>query len=334
MKNYDIAIIGCGHLGANLAKYLSKFFSITTFDIEPQSILLENLNIEHKICNVVDFNQLEEMIENPLIVIHTVATNLAKPPTNRLAYEINVKATQNVCEIVSKNQSIKGMILSSSWHVYGEQCLSGIITEDFGYRPDKVEKRAKVYALSKVMQDCITRFFDNKEDGKIYGALRLGTILDKDMSDETAAGKFISKALEGDDVTPYKHSMNRQIFYVSMDDVCKSFKAFIDHIIKNKKNDIDSLEHIFNVAYPQPITIFELANLIIESVKKNSNGSIIPKLSIIKTNEEELEQNIHKTELELDISKIKKVLKVSSLTNPKEVIDEIIKFKLNLLIKD
>ena len=329
MKSTKIAIVGCGFLGTSLAKYLKDFFSVTTFDVFPQPKLLQNYNIEHKICDITNFNQLQEKIETTSIIIHTVATNLANIPSNSLAYDINIKGIQNVCETVSKNESIRGMILCSSWHVYGDQDISGDINEDYGYRPDKVEERAKIYALSKVIQDCIVRFFDKKQDEKIFGAFRLGTILDYNMRNDTAAGKFITKALAGDDVTPYKHSMNKPMFFVSMNDVCKSFKSFIDYILTKDKKNIGDVDHIFNLAYPTPVKIIDLANSIIDSVKKNSNGKILPKLSIVDLGIEETDSQIVEKSAQIDISKIKECLNISSLTKPEDVIDQIIRSRLD-----
>ena len=329
MKSTKIAIVGCGFLGTSLAKYLKDFFSVTTFDVFPQPKLLQNYNIEHKICDVTNFNQLQEKIETTSIIVHTVATNLANIPSNSLAYDINIKGIQNVCETVSKNESIRGMILCSSWHVYGDQDISGDISEDYGYRPDKVEERAKIYVLSKVIQDCIVRFFDKKQDEKIFGAFRLGTILDYNMRNDTAAGKFITKALDGDDVTPYKHSMNKPMFFVSMNDVCKSFKSFIDYILTKDKKNIGNVDHIFNLAYPTPVKIIDLANSIIDSVKKNSNGKILPKLSIVDLGIEETDSQIVEKSTQIDISKINEYLNISSLTKPEDMIDQIIRSRLD-----
>ena len=329
MKSTKIAIVGCGFLGTSLAKYLKDFFSVTTFDVFPQPKLLQNYNIEHKICDVTNFNQLQEKIETTSIIVHTVATNLANIPSNSLAYDINIKGIQNVCETVSKNESIRGMILCSSWHVYGDQDISGDINEDYGYRPDKVEERAKIYALSKVIQDCIVRFFGKKQDEKIFGIFRLGTILDYNMRNGTAAGKFITKALAGDDVTPYKHSMNKPMFFVSMNDVCKSFKSFIDYILTKDKKNIGDVDHIFNLMYPTSMKIIDLANSIIDSVKKNSNGKILPKLSIVDLGIEETDSQIVEKSAQIDISKIKECLNISSLTKPEDVVDQIIRSRLD-----
>jgi len=58
--------------------------------------------------------------------------------------------THNICRAVAEEPNIKGMILAGSWHTIGERELSGIIDEEFGFRPDKVEDRTRLYALSKI----------------------------------------------------------------------------------------------------------------------------------------------------------------------------------------
>ena len=173
------------------------------------------------------------------------------------------------------------------------------------------------------------KIFDKKQDEKIFGAFRLGTILDYNMRNDTAAGKFITKALAGDDITPYKHSMNKPMFFVSMNDVCKSFKSFIDYILTKEKKNIADVDHIFNLAYPTPVKIIDLANSIIDSVKKNSNGKILPKLSIVDLGIEETDSQIYEKSAQIDISKIKECLNISSLTKPEDVVDQIIRSRLD-----
>ena len=59
MKSTKIAIVGCGFLGTSLAKYLKDFFSVTTFDVSPQPKLLQDFNLEHEICDITNFDQLQ-----------------------------------------------------------------------------------------------------------------------------------------------------------------------------------------------------------------------------------------------------------------------------------
>jgi len=62
----------------------------------------------------------------------------------RLGYEVNVIGTQNVCKAVDECKSVKGLILTGTWHTIGEREINGIVDESFGYRPDKVEDRARL----------------------------------------------------------------------------------------------------------------------------------------------------------------------------------------------
>jgi nucleoside-diphosphate-sugar epimerase len=126
--------------------------------------------------------------------------------------------------------------------------------------------------------------------------------------------------------------MNKSMFFISMNDVCKSFKSFIDYILTKDKKNIGDVDHIFNLAYPTPVKIIDLANSIIDSVKKNSNGKILPKLSIVDLGIEEIDSQIqHQVSdmAQIDISKINEYLNISSLTKPEDVIDQIIRSRLD-----
>jgi len=329
MKNYDIAIVGSGFIGSSLAEFLHNSFDVATFDIVQQPEWLSNYNIPHKICDIRNFNQLSKEIGNPSVIIHTAIIQI--PAINEkkdLAYEVNVIGTQNICKIVAENPNIKGIVLTGSWHVFGEQELIGTITEGFGYRPDKVEDRARLYALSKIMQECIVRFYDEKTQDKTFGVVRLATVLGEHMPKETAANLFITKALNGDEITPYRHSMYRPMLYVAIEDVCKAFEKYIKIILETEKTQTNSFHHIVNLGYPEPITILDLANIVKESVIKHSNGKIQPKITIVDKGISELYTLEDKNKIRLDIRKVKEFLKIDRLISPQEAIDEIVKKKL------
>ena len=114
----------------------------------------------------------------------------------RRGFEVNFLGTQNVCRIVDEIPRIKCLILSGSWHTIGERGLKGIIDEEFGFRPDKVEDRARLYALSKMAQGSIVRFYDEMSE-KIFGVIRMGTVLGEGMPEKTAANIFVENVLKG-----------------------------------------------------------------------------------------------------------------------------------------
>jgi len=139
------------------------------------------------------------------------------------------------------------MILASSWHTVGERELKGMINEEFGFRPDKVEDRARLYVLSKIAQESIVRSYDEVSD-KIYGIIRMGTVLAEGMPEKTAANIFMERGLKGEAITPYRYSMHRLMLYVNIGDICQAFEIYAKKILSNEivKSD-NSLAHIVNV---------------------------------------------------------------------------------------
>lgn len=329
MNDYDVAIIGSGFVGTSLAYFLKNTLSVKTFDVLPQSSLLKDSEIPHEIINITDFNSLKQ-IGNPKVIVHSAIIQIPRINEDKnLGYDVNVKGTQNICELVSQNPSIKGMILISSWHTYGEQQLSGILRENIGYRPDMVEDRARLYALSKTIQECLVRFYDEKTPEKIFGALKIGTVLGEGMPKGTAANLFIEKAISGEKLTPYKHSMNRPMLYASIDDICTATKNFVNLIIKQKKTSKNSIDHIMNMAYPHPISVLDLANIISDSVSQQTNGKIKPEISIVDQGLDEIGSSTDKDNIVLDVSKVQKILNLEKLISPQEQIDILIKKKLD-----
>ena len=154
--------------------------------------------------------------------------------------------------------------------------------EEFGFRPDKVENRARLYALSKMAQEATVRFYDEMSD-KIFGVIRMGTVLGVGMPEKTAANIFIERGLKGQSITPYKSSMYRLMLYVDIDDICQSFDLYLEKIFNGKIGKSEnSLSHIVNVYYPEQITILELAQITKTKIEQLSDGKINPPIEIVQ----------------------------------------------------
>jgi len=321
---------GSGFIGYSLAKYFSRKYEVKMLDVKkPQSV---EGTFNYKYCDVRKYEDVEKVLKDVDLVIHTAIVQI--PLINeqkRLGYEVNIVGTQNICKVVDKNPRIKGLILTSSWHTIGEKGLEGVINEEFGFRPDKVEDRAKLYTLSKIAQECIVRFYCEMSN-KPFGIIRMGTVLGEDMPEKTAANIFIKRGLKGESITPYKHSMHRPMLYVDIGDVCKAFEAFTFRILNSTIEDKgDSLANIVNVFYPRPITILQLARIVQEAIIKHSNGKIKPKIEIVKTDQKNLFSENDWMRIKVDISKVVDLLCLNKLKSPEESINDIIKNKLELV---
>jgi len=323
-----IAIIGgAGFIGKSLAKHLSKKFEVKILDVKPIPEDLKGLATYVR-CDIRNYRETTNGLNDVNLVIHTAIVQIPLINENKsLGYKVNVIGTQNVCKAVEENPNVKGLILAGSWHTVGERELKGIIDEEFGFRPDKVEDRARLYALSKIAQESIVRFYDEMSE-KIYGIIRMGTVLGEGMPEKTAANIFIERGLKGESITPYKHSMHRPMLYANIGDICRAFEAYAKKILDNEiEKSGNSLAHIVNVYYPEPITILELAEIVKESIVECTSGKVRTKIEIVDKDIPPLFKEEDKNRIKVDLKKAKKFLGLEKLKSPRESIREIVRLR-------
>lgn len=328
---HKIGIVGgAGYIGSALSEYMCNTFRVRVIDKSLPPSNLKN-KVEYQECDIRDYDELKRGLKDIDFVIHTAIVQI--PLINearKLGYEVNFLGTQNVCKTVDESPSIKGMILSGTWHVFGEQDLSGLIDEAFGFRPDKVEERARLYCLSKIAQECIVRIF-NESSSKVYTIIRMGTVLGEGMPEKTAANIFIEKGLKGEPLTPYKHSMHRPMLYVDIKDVCKAYKRLLERIMEGSRQNHkrNSLDNVINLFWPKPLTILELSHIIKNLIVKYTNGQIEPPIKILDVGLTSPYDEQGKEKLEVNVSKAEQLLNMK-LINPKRSLERMIKKKLSL----
>ena len=328
MKNTIGIIGGAGFIGSSLAKRMANYFDVKIIDVRVPKELQKNACFEQ--CDVRNYEDVRKAADGLDLVIHMSIIQI--PVINeqkKLGYEVNIIGTQNVCKAVEESQRAKGLILSGSWHTIGEKELRGIIDEEFGFRPDKVEDRARLYALAKMAQESIVRFYDEMTP-KVYGIIRMGTVLGEGMPEKTAANIFIENGIAGKPLTPFKNSMYRPMLYVDINDVCKAYEKFAQKILTDHvKKEGNSVAHIFNVYYPEPVTISELSQIAKDVITEESEGKIKPEINIVDTGETSIFSQEDKGLIKVDAAKALKFLEMERLKSPRESIQEIVKKRLN-----
>jgi UDP-glucose 4-epimerase len=319
---------GTGYIGSSLTKHFAQYFDVRLLDVEAPRQELGG-GVSFRICDVRDFEEVRKSLEEVDLVIHVAIVQI--PVINerkRLGYEVNISGTQNVCRAVDENPRIKGLILAGSWHTIGERELRGVIDEEFGFRPDKVEDRARLYALAKIAQESVVRFYDEMAE-KVFGIIRMGTVLGEGMPEKTAANIFIENGLKGKPLTPFKHSMFRPMLYVDVADACRAYENFVRKILNGEVSKRgNSLAHIFNVYYPNPVTILELAEIVRDAIVKNSGGRIEPEIKVVDTGQPSAFSEEDKKLVGVDVSKALNFLGLEGLKNPRESIEEIVKSRM------
>jgi len=329
LRRYLIGITGgSGYIGSSLAKHLAGSFDVRLLDVKvPEQSFSEAVSFQR--CDVRNYEEVKKALEDVDLVIHGAIVQI--PLINedkRLGYEVDILGTQNVCRAVDENPRIKGLILTGSWHTVGERELRGVIDEEFGFRPDKVEDRARLYALAKIAQESIVRFYDEMSE-KVFGIVRMGTVLGEGMPEKTAANIFITNGLRGKPLTPFKHSMFRPMLYVDIGDVCRAYESLARKILNGEVSEsCNSLAHIFNLYYPEPVTILELAEMVRDAILKCSDGRIKPEIKLVDTGQPSMFSEEDKKLIRVDVSKAMNFLKLGSLKSPRESIEEIVKIRI------
>jgi len=320
---------GSGFVGSSLRNHLSQFFDVKVLDVRPARYG-SGSDANSQTCDIRNLEELRNCLEGVDLVIHAAIIQIPAINEQRgLGYEVNVLGTQNVCKAVDENRTVKGMILSSSWHVMGESALTGVIDEGFGMRPDRVESRARLYSLAKIAQESITRFYDEMSE-KVFGIVRMGTVLGEGMPENTAANIFIRNSLMGKSLTPFAHSMFRPMFYVDVNDVCKTYEKFATKILNGEIPDRhDSFSHIYNVFFPVPVTILELAQIVADAISRYSERKVRPQIQIVETGQPRLFTEEDKNHIKADVRKALQLLELASLKSPSDSINDIVRTRIS-----
>jgi nucleoside-diphosphate-sugar epimerase len=285
-----------------------------------------NSSIQFKECDIRDRSSLTGTLRGFDLVVNTAIVQV--PEINerrRLGYEVNVLGTQNLCEAVESVSSVRGLLHAGSWHVFGEMGIRGIVNEEFGFRPDKIEDRARLYAFCKIAQEAIIRI-NSTMSNKSYGIIRLGTVLGEGMPKLTAANLFIEKALKGDPMTPFKHTQHRPMLYIDVQDVCRAFERMATKIISGPSQ---GPIRVVNLVWPKPMTIIDLARIVRTELLTLSHGRIKAKIQVLDKGVDSIYTSEDKKRFRVDVSKARELLGSKTLTSPQLSIERILRQRLS-----
>jgi nucleoside-diphosphate-sugar epimerase len=310
----DVVVFGgSGFIGSNLAAHLSsRGYRVRVADVNPPKRSLEN--VDFKRCDVRDALDVFACLADASVAINTAIIQI--PRINEepvLGYQVNVVGTQNICEAVARLDNVVGLVQAGTWHTIGEMGLEGVVDEEFGYRPDKVEERAKIYALSKVCQESVVRLYSHMYPNKSYVVLRTGTVLGPGMPELTAASIFIRNALSGKPLTPYKHSMYRPMLFVDIEDVCKAYEVVVGKVLEG---GLRGANNVYNIVYPEPVTVIELAEYIKQIVYEETGGRINPAIEIVDKGLLSAFTPEDKHKFQVKVDKVKDILGLDYLKSP------------------
>jgi len=242
-----------GFIGSNLKDLLEKVgIEIISYDIR------DNLKDDVK-----DFNRLRSKIKNIEGVIHLAAVSRVKiAQENPLeCIQTNIGGTINILDAV-RQEIVNGkhpwIIFGSSREVYGEPKVLPV-TEG------SPRNAINIYGISKVTGEDLCKMYTEHYRLKTR-VLRFSNVYTglKDQLDRVIP-KFILQALKDEDLVI--NGTGEELFdFTYINDSIQGIYACIQEVLKS---DI-SFEH-FNISSGIPVTLRELAELIIKKTESNSH---------------------------------------------------------------
>ncbi len=314
-----IAMVGgSGFVGSEVGRYLGeRGYTVYLLDIKPPRKLVNN--VDFVFCDVTDHSYVQGLLRElePSFLIYSAIVQIPRINEEpRLAYEVNVAGLDFVCRFAEEHPEVRGVVLTGSWHVYRSSSYggSGLLCVDL----DRVEERERLYCVHKILQECIIRAYA-RSSPKVFGVLRLGTVLGEGMPEKTAANVFITQALSGKPITPYAESALRPLIYVDIEDVCRAFESYVSIALRRGKEEVPVAA---DVCWPESITVLELANLVKDLVVELSGGEISPVVEVV--GDEALLRGRKPERVWVDVSVARDVLGLEKLISPRESLKRLI----------
>jgi UDP-glucose 4-epimerase len=290
---------GAGFIGSHLAeKYLSLGHNVNVID-DLSTGSFDNITHLQKIANnleeefaftkstILNTEVMTELIQKCDFVIHLASSVGVKNILNNPLYSIenNVFGTKEVLRLCSRFN--KKVLIASSSEVYGIQDKAPLSEVDdvilgssnksrWSYATAKLLGEFEALAYWRVCKTpvVIARFFNvagSRQTSK-YGMV---------------LPNFVSQAVKGDAVTVFGDGSQTRTF-AHIDDVC-------DCVVKLMQSD-SALGEVINIGGAREISIFNLAEMVIERSNSYSEIILIPYEEVFDYNFEDMPRRVPCTE--------------------------------------
>ena len=257
---------GAGNVGGALARKLVEnpnYFVVIVDNLSTGSKSKlpsnETTNWRFVNCDVNNYISISEiMLTNHFdYVFHYAAVvGVKRTQDNPIMVLNDIEGIKNVLQL-SKNSSVKRVFFSSSSEVYGEPV-------ELPQNEETTPLNSRVpYAIVKNVGESFFKSYF-KSYGLHYTIFRFFNTYGPNQSEDFVIAKFLTAALNNQDITLYGDGTQTRTFCYVDDNVNTCIKIFEENLILND---------VINIGGAVEITIKEVAQLIIK--KTNSKSKII-----------------------------------------------------------
>lgn len=300
---------GGGFIGTTMVKYLlQKGEEVRIFDVSDRIEKQEGAEIF--VGSVLSIDDLNKAMKDCDYVIHLAAKmGVQNTEAYRLdCLQVNLQGTINVLDACVKN-NIKKILYSSSSEVYGDQTKIPI-AETNPVNPKSV------YGVTKLASEEYLKAYKQRYDLD-YSIVRFFNVYGVGQAQNFVMSKFIDNATKNRPLEIYGSGNQVRAFCYVEDAVRGAYLALKNPMANSK---------VFNIGNDtEPISMSDLARVVIDIVNKNSNtvftnhAIFTPFEKSDRTKDREIERRIP------DISRAKRVLGYEPKISLKEGIKKCLK---------
>ena len=252
---------GAGCIGVGVCRNLiEKGSEVVLYDIGEQ-IEFSSIEPQEGLTifpgSIMDKTSLRDAINGCDGVIHLAAhLGVSRTEANKLrCLEINIDGTKNVLDVTARSNSIKKFIFASSSEVYGEP-LNNPISES------EITQGKTLYAVSKMAGEELVKAYNFEFKNFDFSILRYFNTYGPNQVAQFVIPKFIYRVQNGKQPIINGDGSQTRSYNFSED----TARATVDTLFSDKTNGVTM--NIGN-SY-EPISIYELANLVIDILDKKT----------------------------------------------------------------
>ncbi len=307
---------GAGFIGSHLAEALIErgwavevIDDLSTGSIENISHLKGNPLFSYVLDTVMNRRLMLELVDRADVVFHLAAAVgvrlIVEQPVHTI--ETNIKATEIILELCARKR--RPTLLTSTSEVYGK-----LESPKFNEEDDLVlgsTSRARwCYAASKIIDEFLAKAYFKEKRLPVVVVRVFNTIGPRQTGQYgMVVPRFIQQALMREPITVYGDGTQQRSF-TWVGDVVNAMIALI--------GDAKAFGEVFNIGHTKEISIYDLAALVKECTKTNSDIILVPYDQAYELGFEDMQRRLP------DISKIQSLVGYQPSMDLSEMIQRII----------
>ena len=309
---------GAGFIGSHLAEALISrgdevwiIDNLSTGSIENLAAIKHHPKFHYTIDTIMNTPILAELVDVVDVVFHLAAAVGVKLVVDSPVYtiETNIRGTDTVLQLANKKK--KKVLIASTSEVYGKG-VDVPFSEDNDMVLGPTQKSRWSYACSKAIDEFLALAYFKEKKLPVIIARLFNTVGPRQSGRYgMVIPRFVKQALLNHPITVYSDGKQTRSF-ADVSDVVTALTGLIEH--KEAEGDV------FNIGSPDEISILELAKLVKEMTKSQSEITFLPYEKAYEEGFEDMRKRVP------DISKIKKAIGYSPRYNIHDILERTIKW--------